>query len=146
MADNKTMSTGEKANLLRAVQIARDPNSTRDQVKEAGRIQRELKKKYPDTYGAIRGEMFETVTSGEYNRGGDAKKKTKKVPAIAVSIGMVDAPKNGKGKAAMAKGGMANGKQHMYAAGGSVTDNPGLKALRASGPKGMQAYKKITGQ
>jgi hypothetical protein len=33
----------------------------------------------------------------------------------------------------------------MYVAGGNVTDNPGLKALRASGPKGMEAYKKITG-
>jgi hypothetical protein len=31
----------------------------------------------------------------------------------------------------------------MYAAGGSVTDNPGLKALKASGPKGMEAYNNI---
>ena len=46
----------------------------------------------------------------------------------------------------MMKGGMANGKMHMYAAGGSVTENPGLKALKASGPKGMEAYKKITGR
>jgi hypothetical protein len=45
----------------------------------------------------------------------------------------------------MAKGGMANGKTHMYVAGGAVTDNAGLRALRASGPKGMEAYKKITG-
>jgi hypothetical protein len=49
-------------------------------------------------------------------------------------------------KAEMMKGGMANGKMHMYAAGGSVTENPGLKALKASGPKGMEAYKKITGR
>ena len=125
MADNKTMSTGEKANLLRAVQIARDPNSTRDQIKEAGRIQRELKKKYPDTYGAVRGEMFETVSSGNYNAGGDVKKKTKKVPVISIGIGMAEV-KKGK-KAEMAYGGMANGKKHMYAAGGSV--NEGLKAL-----------------
>ena len=45
----------------------------------------------------------------------------------------------------MAYGGMSGGKKHMYVAGGNVTDNPGLKALRASGPKGMEAYKKITG-
>lgn len=45
----------------------------------------------------------------------------------------------------MAYGGMVKGKKHMYAAGGSVTDNAGLRALKASGPKGMQAYKKITG-
>ena len=49
-------------------------------------------------------------------------------------------------KAQMMRGGMANGKVHMYAAGGSVTENPGLKALKASGPKGMEAYKKITGK
>ena len=49
------------------------------------------------------------------------------------------------GKATMAYGGMSGGKKHMYVAGGNVTDNPGLKALRASGPKGMEAYKKITG-
>ena len=49
-------------------------------------------------------------------------------------------------KAEMAYGGTANGKKHMYSAGGSVTENPGLKALKASGPKGMEAYKKITGK
>tara|TARA_R100001591_G_C4347316_1_gene182262 strand:- start:399 stop:797 length:399 start_codon:yes stop_codon:yes gene_type:complete len=46
-------------------------------------------------------------------------------------------------KAQMMKGGMANGKAHMYSAGGSVTDNAGLRALRASGPKGRAAYNKI---
>lgn len=50
-----------------------------------------------------------------------------------------------KGPSKMAYGGMSGGKKHMYVAGGNVTDNPGLKALRASGPKGMEAYKKITG-
>jgi hypothetical protein len=48
-----------------------------------------------------------------------------------------------KPKARMMRGGMANGKQHMYAAGGSVTENAGLKALKASGPKGRAAYNKI---
>jgi len=43
----------------------------------------------------------------------------------------------------MMRGGMANGKEHMYAAGGSVND--GLKALKNSGPKGLEAYNKITG-
>ena len=73
----------------------------------------------------------------------DGGKATKKVPAIAISVGMVDAPKNGKGKAKMMRGGMANKKEHMYAAGGSVTDNPGLKALKAASP---EAYNKITGK
>ena len=65
-----------------------------------------------------------------------------------MGIGM----KNNKGGAIlkknaekMAYGGMSGGKKHMYVAGGNVTENPGLKALRASGPKGMEAYKKITG-
>ena len=48
-----------------------------------------------------------------------------------------------KEKSGMAYGGMSGGKRHMYVAGGSVTDNPGLKALRASGPKGMVAYQNI---
>ena len=67
--------------------------------------------------------------------GGMSKKK--KVPFVAVSVGMMP-----KGKAKMAKGGMAYGKSHMYAAGGSVTMNPGLKALKKSSPK---AFNKITG-
>jgi len=41
------------------------------------------------------------------------------------------------------RGGMSGGKQHMYAAGGMVKDNPGLKALKAASP---EAYKKITGK
>ena len=49
-------------------------------------------------------------------------------------------------KPEMMYGGMANNKKHMYAAGGSVKDTPGLKALKGSGSKGMEAYKKITGR
>ena len=72
-------------------------------------------------------------------------------PSLTISIEQVEKKKK-KGKpsqtkkAQMMKGGMANGKMHMYAAGGSVTENPGLKALKASGPKGREAYKKITGK
>ena len=44
-------------------------------------------------------------------------------------------------KTAMMRGGMANGKQHMYAAGGMVND--GLKALKKASP---EAYNKITGK
>ena len=44
-------------------------------------------------------------------------------------------------KTEMAYGGMSGGKQHMYAAGGMVKDNPGLKALKKASP---EAYKKIT--
>ena len=77
-----------------------------------------------------------TAPLNQMSKGG---KPTKKMPAIAISVGMVDAPKNSKGKAAMMRGGMANGKQHMYAAGGMVND--GLKALKKASP---EAYNKIT--
>jgi len=51
-------------------------------------------------------------------------------------------PKKSK-KTEMAYGGMAGGKKHMYAAGGMVKDNPGLKALKKASPA---AYNKITGK
>tara|TARA_R100000388_G_C7214722_1_gene145553 strand:+ start:667 stop:834 length:168 start_codon:yes stop_codon:yes gene_type:complete len=49
-------------------------------------------------------------------------------------------------KAKMKDGGMAYGKRHMYLSEGGVTMNPGLKALKESGPKGKKAFEKITGQ
>ena len=73
------------------------------------------------------------------SKGGD----TKKVPVISIGIGMAEMPKGKKNKAAMMRGGKANGKEHMYAAGGSVTENPGLKALKKAS---QEAYNKITGK
>tara|TARA_R100000808_G_C2109463_1_gene124009 strand:+ start:816 stop:983 length:168 start_codon:yes stop_codon:yes gene_type:complete len=49
--------------------------------------------------------------------------------------------KNKKSK--MMYGGMASGKKHMYAGGGSVTDNAGLRALKKASP---EAYAKIKGE
>tara|TARA_X000001036_G_scaffold6903_1_gene6270 strand:+ start:204 stop:605 length:402 start_codon:yes stop_codon:yes gene_type:complete len=66
------------------------------------------------------------------SKGADIKKKTKKVPVISIGVGMAEMPKSKKNKAAMMRGGMANGKEHMYAAGGSVND--GLKALAKTRP------------
>jgi len=78
------------------------------------------------------------VTGGrEYAKGGSA---TKKVPVISIGVGMAEV-KNGKAK--MMRGGTANKKEHMYAAGGSVTDNAGLRALKKASPA---AYNKITGK
>tara|TARA_R110000822_G_scaffold154602_1_gene294353 strand:+ start:263 stop:478 length:216 start_codon:yes stop_codon:yes gene_type:complete len=61
----------------------------------------------------------------------------KKVPVISIGVGMAEM-KKGKptktNKSKMMRGGMANGKEHMYAAGGSVTENPGLKALAKTRP------------
>ena len=44
-------------------------------------------------------------------------------------------------KTVMKDGGMAYGKKHMYAAGGSVTMNPGLRALKQTSP---EAFNNIT--
>ena len=66
----------------------------------------------------------------EYSKGGD----TKKVPVISIGVGMAEMRKgkSKKSKTAMMRGGMANGKQHMYAAGGVVND--GLKTLAKTRP------------
>jgi hypothetical protein len=67
------------------------------------------------------------------DKGGDISKK---VPVISIGVGMAEMRKgkgkDKKGKTAMMRGGMANGKQHMYAAGGMVND--GLKALAKTRP------------
>jgi len=65
------------------------------------------------------------------DKGGDISKK---VPVISIGVGMAEMRKgkDKKGKTAMMRGGMANGKQHMYAAGGVVND--GLKALAKTRP------------
>ena len=68
-----------------------------------------------------------------------ASKKGKGMAIIISIMDKKDMKKMKKKKAEMAYGGMSGGKKHMYSAGGSVTDNPGLKALRASGPGGMEA-------
>ena len=86
---------------------------------------------------ASRSMSQDTTTLLQRSAGGDTPKRNKKkVPAISISVGMVEIPK-GKGKAKMAKGGMANGRQHMYLNEGAlVTDNlnPGLKALAKKRP------------
>ena len=71
----------------------------------------------------------------------DAKAVLRKYSATTARDKTTGSPKGVK--AQMMRGGMANGKQHNYAAGGMVND--GLKALKASGPKGMKAYNKIMG-
>ena len=62
--------------------------------------------------------------------------KKKKVPVIAISVGMAEMKKDPSKKAKMMRGGMANKKEHMYAGGGNVTDNlnPGLRALNKTRP------------
>ena len=71
------------------------------------------------------------------------KKSKEEVTAMVMRLAKESRERKNK-KTQMMVGGMANGKKHMYAAGGMVKDNAGLRALRASGPKGMEAYNKIT--
>lgn len=63
------------------------------------------------------------------SKGGNMSKKD--IPVIAISVGMGKMKKPEK-KTKMMRGGMANGKEHMYAAGGVVND--GLKALAKTRP------------
>ena len=58
------------------------------------------------------------------------KKKDKDSLSIIIGIGRTPKMKLKAGKTKMAYGGMSGGKQHMYVAGGSVKDNPGLLALK----------------
>ena len=122
MAD---LSQVENMTANKLLAIVNDESQTKDMRAAA---KREL---------ATRSMGQDTTKSLKRSEGGDTPKKTKKkVPAISISVGMVEIPK-GKGKAKMMKGGMANGKQHMYLNdGGLVMDNlnPGLKALAKKRP------------
>ena len=122
MAD---LSQVENMTANKLLDIVNDETQTREMRAAA---KREL---------ASRSMSQDTTTPLQRSDGGDTpKKRKKKVPAISISVGMVEIPK-GKGKAKMMKGGMANGKQHMYLNdGGLVMDNlnPGLKALAKKRP------------
>ena len=134
------MSMKEKTDDQLRARLNKNSGATKTEVRSAIA---ELKKR-----GLPTPPPANVMGGRELSRGGDnppAKKSKKKVPAISISVGMVEIPK-GKNKAKMMRGGMANKKEHMYAAGGSVTDNAGLRALKASGPKGLEAYNKITGK
>jgi len=79
MAEGKAqMSPTDRTRLYEAVRTARSATATREQIRDAARVQGELKKKYPDIYGATRMEMFNMVEAGNretFNKGGMAKKK-----------------------------------------------------------------------
>jgi hypothetical protein len=93
-----------------------------------------------------RGESAPAAEPMKANKGGDVKKKGKDdVTVISIGIGTMPKSKLKKMKKGMKPGGKANGKEHMYAAGGSVTDklpNKGLKNL-AKSSEGKQAVRKM---
>ena len=93
-------------------------------------------KKVLASYASTAGEGGKDSRGQKLSKGGD-------VTVVSIGVGKMkkkDAKK--LAKAQMADGGMAYGKKHMYAAGGDVKMNPGLKALKAASPK---AFNKITG-
>jgi|TARA_R110001592_G_scaffold44542_1_gene143152 hypothetical protein len=69
-------------------------------------------------------------------------KSKKGMGGIAIVIGMGSPSKKKNKKPEMMYGGMAGKKKHMYAGGGSVTDNAGLRALKKASP---MAYNNIKG-
>ena len=133
------MTASEKSELYDVLRGIQTGTVDREVATE---VQSRLKSSYPNTYGTVRRELGNQLAKTSNSKGKAVTKKD--IPIIAISVGMAKMQKNKKNKAAMMRGGMANGKQHMYAAGGMVND--GLKALKASGPKGMEAFNKITGK
>lgn len=85
--------------------------------------------------------------TGEYHDADPANPMNKELTGPSTLSIIIATPKprpskkNKNKKAEMAYGGMSGGKRHMYSAGGSVTDNPGLRALKKASP---EAYNKIT--
>ena len=132
----KQMSAAEKSELYDVLRGIQTGSIDRAAAKE---VQSRLKSKYPNTYGTVRKQLGNDLAKTSNNKCKAISKKD--IPVIAISVGTMKKPEK---KTKMMRGGMANGKQHMYAAGGIVND--GLKALKASGPKGLEAFNKITGK
>lgn len=127
------MSMKEKPTAALKAMLMKNSGASATEVRSAIK---ELKKRGEDT------PPPSMVTGGrKLNKGGAVKKD---IPVLAISIGM-GKMKKPKKKTQMMRGGMANKKEHMYAAGGSVTDklSPGLKALNKTRP---DVVKKILGK
>ena len=105
------MSMKEKPTAALKAMLMKNSGASATEVRSAIK---ELKKRGEDT------PPPSMVTGGrDLNKGGAVKKD---IPVLAISIGM-GKMKKPKKKTAMMRGGMANKKEHMYAAGGSVMDN-----------------------
>lgn len=92
-----------------------------------------------EKYGTEVERYTGSIAPSKYDKGGDVKKPKKKNKdkiGIMIAVGKVKKPE-------MQYGGTVNGKRHMYAAGGEVKMNPGLKALQKASP---EAFNKITGK
>jgi|TARA_Y100000289_G_C3820273_1_gene98334 hypothetical protein len=103
---------------------------------------------FADYYRAIQGRDTEKILKAKEDLDRRKKAYSKKDIAKAkaeadnfANAGFKETKNKGglstkNGKAKMMRGGMANKKEHMYVAGGSVTDkmNPGLRALNKTRP------------
>jgi len=114
------MTASEKAELYDVLRSIK--TGTFDRA-VTGEVQSRLKAKYPNTYSVVRGQLVNDLEKTSNHKGKAVSKKD--IPVIAISVGKVK-------KTKMMRGGMANGKEHMYAAGGVVND--GLKALAKTRP------------
>ena len=128
MADESTgekqMTASERTELYDVLRGIQTGTADRAAAKE---VQSRLKSKYPNTYGTVRKQLGNDLAKTSNSKGKAISKKD--IPVIAISVGTMKKPEK---KTAMMRGGMANGKEHMYAAGGSVND--GLKALAKTRP------------
>ena len=128
MADESTgekqMTASERTELYDVLRGIQTGTADRAAAKE---VQSRLKSKYPNTYGTVRKQLGNDLAKTSNSKGKAISKKD--IPVIAISVGTMKKPEK---KTAMMRGGMANGKQHMYAAGGMVND--GLKALAKTRP------------
>ena len=124
MADESTgekqMTASERTELYDVLRGIKTGTIDRAAAKE---VQSRLKSKYPNTYGTVRRQLGNDLAKTSNHEGKAISKKD--IPVIAISVGKLK-------KTKMMRGGMANGKEHMYAAGGSVND--GLKALAKTRP------------
>ena len=139
-------------NMEEAQKVVRESGLSRKEITE---LTRKVVKDDRQDQKAIREQKRIREDKAKATKSAKNLNKSPMKNKIQKSMGLMGiGMKNNKGGAIlkknvekMAYGGMSGGKKHMYLSpGGAVKDNPGLKALRASGPKGLEAYNKITGR
>jgi len=137
-------------NMEEAQKVVRESGLSRKEITE---LTRKVVKDDRQDQKAIREQKRIREDKAKATKSAKNLNKSPMKNKIQKSMGLMGiGMKNNKGGAIlkknvekMAYGGMSGGKKHMYLSpGGAVKDNPGLKALRASGPKGLEAYNKIT--
>tara|TARA_R100001163_G_scaffold65687_1_gene64004 strand:- start:1471 stop:1968 length:498 start_codon:yes stop_codon:yes gene_type:complete len=137
-------------NMEEAQKVVRESGLSRKEITE---LTRKVVKDDRQDQKAIREQKRIKEDKAKATKSAKNLNKSPMKNKIQKSMGLMGiGMKNNKGGAIlkknvekMAYGGMSGGKKHMYLSpGGAVKDNPGLKALRESGPKGLEAYNKIT--